>query len=165
MSLDPIYDVTEVELTYRNKIKVKDRPKITSSLVAYEILRQSWDMNKIDLQEQFKIILTNRAAHCLGIVTIATGSMSACLVDPKLIFAAALKARANNIILAHNHPSGNLKVSKEDEALTQKICAGGRLLEIDVLDHIIITSEGYLSFADEGSSTLLIQTNPSLKRK
>ncbi len=81
---------------------------------------------------------------------MSTGRVSWTVADPRLIFIAALKSNACNIILSHNHPSGNLQPSKADEELTNKIKQCGILLEIKVLDHIIITSEGYFSFADEG---------------
>jgi DNA repair protein RadC len=86
----------------------------------------------------------------LGIYEVSTGGMTGTVADPKLIFAAALKGAACGIILAHNHPSNNLKPSISDEQLTTKIKEGGKLLDIKLLDHLIISSEGYYSFADEG---------------
>ncbi len=106
--------------------------------------------SKIEFVEQFKIILLNRANKVLGIYEVSTGGVSGTVADPKLIFAAAIKTCSSGIILAHSHPSGNLQPSQADIALTRKIKEGGRLLEIPVLDHIIVTSEGYYSFADEG---------------
>ena len=76
--------------------------------------------------------------------------MSGEVADPKVIFAAAIKSAASSIILAHNHPSGNLRPSSADISLTRKIKAGGELLDIAVSDHLIISREGYYSFADEG---------------
>jgi DNA repair protein RadC len=67
-----------------------------------------------------------------------------------LVFAAAIKANASSIILSHNHPSGNLMPSEQDKRLTQRMVEAGRLLDIPVIEHIIITEEGYFSFADEG---------------
>jgi DNA repair protein RadC len=92
----------------------------------------------------------NRARRILGIYELSTGGVAGTVADPKLVFTAALKANACNIILSHNHPSGNLKPSKADEELTKKIKEAGIYLDIKVLDHIIVTSEGYYSFADEG---------------
>lgn len=155
MNSDEFYNVTEVEISYRNKVKAKDRPKVKTSADAYEILKQAWDMNKIDLQEEFKILMLDRAGHCLGLASIAAGSMSACIVDPKLIFVTALKAKSSSIILAHNHPSGNLQASEEDERLTTRLSEAGNLLEINILDHLIMTSDGYSSMADEGNSSLV----------
>ena len=100
--------------------------------------------------EQFKVMLLNRAGKILGIVEISTGGFSGTVADPKVIFGIALKAGASSIILAHNHPSGNLKPSEADKHLTSKICGAGNFLDIAVFDHLIITSEGYLSLLDEG---------------
>jgi DNA repair protein RadC len=76
--------------------------------------------------------------------------MAGTIADPKVIFSAALKACASSIILSHNHPSGNLKPSNADIQLTKKIVNAGNLLDIAVLDHVIVSAEGYYSFADEG---------------
>ena len=95
-------------------------------------------------------MLLNRANKVIGIYEVSSGGMSGTVADPKLIFSAALKSCATSMVLSHNHPSGNLKPSNADLRLTSKIKAGGELLDIDVLDHIILTSEGYFSFADEG---------------
>jgi len=84
------------------------------------------------------------------VVDISTGGVTGTIADPKLIFSAALKANACGIILSHNHPSGNIKPSPADEQLTAKIKAAGKYLDINVLDHVIVTSENYYSFAEEG---------------
>lgn len=144
------WEVAEIQLSYKPKIKPSDRPKITCSRDASEILRASWDTGKLELLEQFKILLTNRANKVLGILEISSGGVSGTVADPKLIFASALKAGASGIILSHNHPSGNLNPSQADLDLTRKIKEGGKLLEIQVLDHIILTAENYYSLADEG---------------
>lgn len=142
--------VAEIQITYNPKIKPSQRQKVESSKDAYELLKGTWDHNKIEFVEQFKIMLLNRANRVLGIVDISTGGQSGTVADPKVIFGAALKAAAASIILAHNHPSGNLKPSQSDISLTHKIAAAGSFLDIAVLEHIILTSEGYLSFADDG---------------
>ena len=107
-------------------------------------------MSKIEFVEQFKAMLLNRANKVLGIFEVSSGSSTGTIADPKLIFAAAIKANACGIILAHNHPSGNLNPSQADIDLTRRMREGGKLLEVQVLDHVIITCEGYYSFADEG---------------
>jgi len=144
------FQVAEIQLTYRSNVKPSLRPKINRSNDACEILRQSWDESKIELVEQFKVILTNRANKVLGIFEVSTGGMTGTVADPKLIFVAALKCGATGILLAHNHPSGNLTPRQPGLDLTRKIKEGGKFLEIQLLDHLIITSEGYYSFADEG---------------
>jgi DNA repair protein RadC len=142
--------VAEVKLSYRNKVKPSERTQVTCSTDSYQVLKASWDSGKLEFVEQFKVLLLNRANRVLGIYELSTGGMAGTVADPKLIFVAALKACASGIILSHNHPSGNLKPSAADLQLTKKMKAGGELLDIVVLDHIIITSESYYSLADEG---------------
>ena len=142
--------VAEVELIYKSKVKASERPKINSSKEAAELLLNLWNENKIDFVEQFKVLLLNRANRVLGIVEISSGGVTGTVADPKLIFIAALKANAVGIIISHNHPTSNLKPSKPDEELTQKIKNAGKFLDISLLDHVIVSSEGYYSFADEG---------------
>lgn len=150
MNLYSLNMVAEVELVYKSKVKPSERPLVKSAKECYGLLRLTWDENKIEFVEQFKVVLLNRAQRVLGIYELSTGGVSGTIADPKLIFMAALKANACNIILSHNHPSGNLKPSRADEELTRKIKEAGKYLDIKVIDHIIVTSEGYYSFADEG---------------
>ncbi len=142
--------VAEVELIYKSNVKASERPKINSSKEAAELLMNLWNENKIDFVEQFKVLLLNRANRVLGFVEISSGGVTGTVADPKLIFVAALKANAVAIIISHNHPSSNLKPSRSDEELTQKIKHAGQFLDIKLLDHVIVSSEGYYSFADEG---------------
>jgi len=142
--------IAEVELIYKTKIKASERPQVKTSKESADLLKQMWNENKIDFVEQFKVLFLNRANRVLGIIELSTGGVTGTVADPKLIFIAALKANACSIIISHNHPSGNLKPSQVDEQLTQKIKQAGQLLDIKLLDHIIVTSEGYYSFADEG---------------
>jgi DNA repair protein RadC len=142
--------VAEIELVYKPKINILNAPKVSSSRCAYQIFREVWSEEKIQFVESFKILLLNRANKVLGVVEISTGGVAGTVVDPKLVFAAALKAVASSMILAHNHPSGNLKPSTQDERLTKRLVEAGKLLDLPVLDHLILTSEGYYSFADEG---------------
>src|SRR5438128_11419076 len=92
----------------------------------------------------------NRANNVLGMYDVSTGGISGTVADTRVIFVAALKANACGIIISHNHPSGNLKPSRQDEELTQKIKLAGQLLDIKLMDHAIVTADGYYSFADEG---------------
>lgn len=150
LGISSLYQVTEVELIYRNKLKPCDRPKITSSSYAYELLMMAWDMNKIELLEQFKILLLDRSNACIGVSDISTGGLNGCIVDARIVFSTALKARASAIVLSHNHPSGNLTPSKQDIDLTRKFVQAGKLLDIDVIEHLIVTPQSYYSFADSG---------------
>jgi DNA repair protein RadC len=150
MVQNTLFKVSEVNLTYSPNYKIADRPKISSAADAYQVLIDQWSLDKIQLLEEFKMILLNRNNRVLGIINISQGGMSGTVADSKLIFVAALKAAASYIILAHNHPSGNLKPSTEDIRLTKKLVDGGKLLDLQVVDHLIITSDGFYSFCDEG---------------
>lgn len=150
MSITEMYKVAEIELIYKTRVKASQRPKVSSSKEVYQILLKSWDENKIEFVEQFKILLLNRGGRILGIYEVSSGGVSGTVADPKLIFSAALKANASSLILSHNHPSGNTRPSEADRQLTRRIKMAGELLDISVLDHIIVTTEGYCSFADEG---------------
>lgn len=151
--------VAEIQLVYKHNCKASQRPQITCSKDAYHILAQSWDENKIDFVEQAKVVLLSRANKVLGICEISTGGVSGTVVDPKLVFAAALKANASALILAHNHPSRNMKPSEQDKKLTSKMEEAGNFLEINVMDHLIMTGEGYYSFKDD--TEYKIDRNPS----
>ncbi|HYF32502.1 MAG TPA: JAB domain-containing protein [Chitinophagaceae bacterium] len=148
--IQSLFTITEVELIYRNPVKPSERKQVKTSQQAYDLLLASWDMNKIELLEEFKMLLLDRNNACIGISTIAKGGIHACVVDPKIVFATALKARACGLIFAHNHPSGSLVPSDEDLQLTQRFASAGQLLSINVLDHLIVTPHAYKSFADEG---------------
>jgi len=142
--------VAEVEITYRPKFKVSERPQISKSKDAYDILIQQWDKGKIALLEEFKILLLNRRNRVLGIVHISSGGLSGTVADPKVIFTSALKACASGIILCHNHPSGELDPSNEDLALTRRLVDAGKMLDLKILDHLIICNDEYYSFGDDG---------------
>ena len=142
--------VSEIELVYRTAIRPGQRPQVSSSASAYEILLAGWDLNKIEFVEQFKVLLLNRSNRVLGQYELSTGGTSATVVDIRLLFAAALKANASGIIMAHNHPSGSLIASQSDRDITTKVSEAGRFMEIPVLDHLIVTMDGYYSFNDQG---------------
>jgi DNA repair protein RadC len=146
----PLSLVAEIQLSYHPQVRPSQRPTVTNSREVYQLFYESWDANRIELQEQFKVMLLNRSSRVLGIVEISTGGIGDTLADPKLIFVTALKAGASSIILAHNHPSGQLTPSQADRNLTRKISDGGKLLDISVFDHMILTADSYFSFADEG---------------
>lgn len=131
----------------RNDTETKPPEFIGLSKDAYDIMRR----HLVDLQhEEFWIILTGRSGKVLGKELVSKGGLSNTLIDLKIIFGAALQYKANGIVLVHNHPSGNLKPSHEDMVLTKRIADAGRILDIMVTDHLIITDNGYYSFADNG---------------
>ncbi|WP_353100776.1 JAB domain-containing protein [Myroides odoratus] len=141
---------SEIELIYKSKVKASERPKIVSSQSAFEIALKAWDENKIELLEQFKVLMLSNSNRVLGVLEISSGGITGTVVDLRLIIAALLKAKATACILVHNHPSGKLDPSEADKQITAKIKQASQVLDIVLLDHLIITPERYYSFADEG---------------
>lgn len=141
---------SEIELIYKSKVKASERPRIDSSYSAFEVALKAWDENKIELLEQFKVLMLSNNNRVLGVLEISSGGITGTIVDIRLIFAALLKTKATACILVHNHPSGKLQPSDADRQITQKIKQASQILDIALLDHLIITSESYYSFADEG---------------
>lgn len=118
----------------------------TSKDVYQSIEAQFKDLN----HEEFWILLLNRANKITSRHLVSKGGQAGTIADPKIIFNIALENHAASLILAHNHPSGNLKPSQADIELTKKLKLAGQFLDIPVLDHLIITDQGFYSFADEG---------------
>lgn len=140
--------VAALELGRRRKeLDQHERPKITSSKDAYELLKP--ELTDIP-HEEFWILILNRANRVVKKCQVSQGGVSGTVADPKIIFKMALDELASGIILAHNHPSGNLTASQSDMDLTRKLKEGGKLLEVQILDHLILAGQKYFSFADEG---------------
>lgn len=150
MEQKEIYKVAEVQLSYRPHFRAQERPQINSSEMAFKVLLENWELDLINYIEQAKLVLLNRNNRVLGIVNLSTGGGCSTVMDCKVVFAIALKATASSIILAHNHPSGNLRPSSEDIKMTEKMVQAGKILGIDVHDHLIISESGYFSMAEEG---------------
>jgi len=140
--------VAALELGRRRKDEViPTKPKVTSSQAAFEIIHR----DLMDLQyEEFWIIMLNRANNLIRKKRISDGGVSGTVADPKRIFKEALENTASGIILIHNHPSGNLTASQSDIELTRKIKESGKMLEVQLIDHLIVAGKKYFSFADEG---------------
>lgn len=143
-----LLNVSEIKVAY----STSDTPKvkIKSGEDAYDVLLASWNLDTIELQEEFKILLLNRANEVLGIYPLSKGGITGTVVDQRLIFAVALKCNATGIIMCHNHPSGKLLPSEADITLTKSIGKCADLLEINLIDHLIITKNGFYSFSNEG---------------
>lgn len=141
--------LAEVQISYSHKVKFSDMQKISSSKDVFDLCSANWPVG-IDHREAFMVLLLNRANKVLGASVISTGGISGTVADPKLIYQVALKSNATSLILVHNHPSGNIDPSDADIRLTQKLKSAGEMLDLPVLDHVVIASERYYSFADEG---------------
>lgn len=144
------YEVAEIKLSYSGKAKTSALPKVDCSSRVYEVFLQAWDRDRIEFVEDFKVMLLSRSNRVLGIVNISSGGTAGTVVDIKLVFAAALKAVASSMILAHNHPSGVMMPSDQDIRMTKKLVEVGRMLDVPVLDHLIVSPDGYFSFSDDG---------------
>jgi DNA repair protein RadC len=131
----------------RRSSEAIQRKKINSSKLAFEILQEYLaDSN----YEQFCILLLDRSNQLIRALIISEGGIAGTVADPKKIFKLAIENKASCIILGHNHPSGQITPSDADIRLTMKMCEGGKLLDLPVLDHIIVGDEKYYSFKDEG---------------
>lgn len=133
------------------------RRRASSALYEKTIVKTSADIatflraNLKDLShEVFMAIYLNKSNKILNYKIISSGGLTGTVADPRMILKAALEEGATSIVLCHNHPSGNLKPSVADEILTRKIKDGAALIDIRLVDHIIVSNEGYYSFADEG---------------
>ena len=142
--------LAECEIVYKSKVKPSDRAKINNSKDSYEIFKTLWNPDNIEHIESAVVLLLNRGNKVLGWCKISSGGVSGTVVDKKVIFQLALNANASAIILCHNHPSGNQSPSGADLKLTKEIKEACKLLDMELLDHIIITSEGYTSLQDDG---------------
>ena len=141
--------VAALELGRRRKDKEPEKilDKIISSSDAYAIFRPEL----ADLpHEEFWMLLLNKSHRVMAKQHVSKGGQGSTIVDPKVIFKMALEQNAAAIILGHNHPSGNLSASKADISITKKLVAAGKVLELPILDHLIITDRSFLSLADEG---------------
>jgi len=131
----------------RKEAEVVNVSKVKASREAFDILYPY--LADLD-HEQFYVLTLNRNNSIIEAVKISQGGVTGTVADTKLIFKAAIDRLASSIIIAHNHPSGNLKASEADITLTKNLKQAGELLEIPLLDHLIIAGKNYLSFADQG---------------
>ncbi|VYS97625.1 Uncharacterised protein [Bacteroides ovatus] len=149
--MDCTINAAEVQLTYKSSVKASTRYKISSSQDTCQLMLKHFPADTIEYRESFKVVLLNQACRVLGIASISEGGISSTCVDVRLILQAALLANATQIILVHNHPSGNIKPSSLDDILTERVRKAAELMEIHVIDHVIITpEEGHYSYYDEG---------------
>jgi DNA repair protein RadC len=141
--------VSEIEISYKPAIGSK--PEVTSSSDAYLILKIHYPENQIALKEYFVVMYLNQANRVIGVQKLSIGGLTSAVADVRLLFGTALKISATGIVISHNHPSGNTKPSLQDRNLTKQVKEAGKLLDIKLLDHLIITPDDhYISMADNG---------------
>jgi DNA repair protein RadC len=124
--------------------------KVSKADEVADFIKKTYGKGQIELQEAFVVLYLNTANEIIGYYKHSKGAINATLVDSRIIFSVALNCLAVSIILSHNHPSGNIKPSSADIALTDKLQKAGEVLEIKVLDHVIVTKNDYYSFVDHG---------------
>lgn len=144
----------EIKLSYINPIKKSERIKIKKAEDATKILREIFSEEEIELREQMMVLYLNNSGEVLGYTKHSVGGITGTVVDIRLILAGALKSLSTGIIISHNHPSGGTQPSDADIKITKKLKEAARSLDLELIDHIIITKEGYFSFADEGLNGL-----------
>jgi DNA repair protein RadC len=139
--------VNEVKVSYKKGVF----GNVSNSINAADYCRSIPEFeNRMEYQEVFAAVYLDNANNILCHQIIGMGNITGALVDIRIIFSTALKTLCSSLVLCHNHPSGSLKVSKADFDITNKIKEAGKLFDIQVLDHIILTKNSYMSFADEG---------------
>ena len=138
------------EITLKFKTGNYKKTKISTSLDAFQVLVELYDNDTVDYRETAFVLFLNKANNTIGWMKISEGGTSATVIDPKMIFATALKCNASGIILSHNHPSGQLRASDEDRKMTSNLATIGYIMGIEVLDHVIVCRSGYYSMNDEG---------------
>ena len=144
-----IQNIAEIEVSYHPAIS--NKPVITTSSDVFNGLIEFFSPETISLQEQFVVMYINRANRVLGVYKLSQGGITGTVADTRLILGTALKVAATGIILAHNHPSGNLRPSYQDEELTKRINEACKLLDSKLMDHLIISPEReFYSMAEEG---------------
>lgn len=149
METKQLYQIQEVEIHYKRPVEFTFK-KINCSFEAATCFRDFANDNKIDLKEFFWVLLLDNANNVLGISEVSIGSSSKTIVNVKEIIQLAIKANASGVIVAHNHPTGTLNPSKCDIEITNRIKEGLMYSDVKLLDHIILTSQSYSSFTDEG---------------
>ena len=141
--------VEEIKISYK-PTNISNQV-IKSSRDAFDILKEYFNKDTLALQESFIVLYLNQGNMVKGIHVHSVGGITSTVVDTRLVLAVALASASTSIVLCHNHPSGSLRPSQQDIALTQKIRAGCKLLDIQLYDHLIISpNDSYYSFSDEG---------------
>lgn len=140
--------VSALELGRRRQAETPETyPLINRASLVYDLMKP----HMLDLDvEQFWVLFLNRASRLIGKQMISHGGITGTVVDVRVIFKAALEQNASSLILVHNHPSGNLKPSHQDETITKRLVATGQTMDIQVVDHVIFANTGHFSFADNG---------------
>ena len=143
------FTIPEITVSYKDNVKASERAVIKNSADTARILSVAYE-DCMEHHEEVNVLFLNRANRVLGISCIAKGGINGAVVDIRIILQTALKVSCSGILLSHNHPSGSIIASGEDITLTRQIQRGCEAIGVQLLDHVIMTNESYMSFADEG---------------
>lgn len=144
----PNYNVSKIELFYKNKTNLDIR--VNTPHEAYNIFMNNWDDGRIDLLEEGKVLYLGPSNKVISLYELSRGGVCGTVMEPKHIILGALQQNASKIVLAHNHPSGNLKPSQADNYLTEKINQATKFFDLKLVDHIVLCRHGFYSFSDDG---------------
>jgi len=140
--------VNEIKLSYSRKGNAEKT--VINSYEVSEVFRAHFDNEQIDYKESFYVLYLDQRNKVLGIKKTSECGISSTMVDVRIVMQGALLCNASAIVVCHNHPSGNLTPSSSDIKMTKKIEEAAKVLDFNLLDHIILTSDSYFSFLDEG---------------
>lgn len=143
------YKIPQIRLSYASDYTV-EHPRMRTSKAIADFIRSTYEDGDIEYREIFNVVYLNTAHKLLGFQTVSVGGTQMTVVDNKMIFTGALLANAAFIVLCHNHPSGVLMPSPQDDSLTRTAKEAGKVLQIPVIDHVIVSSESFYSYNDEG---------------
>ena len=143
------FTIPEITVSYKDNVKTSERALVKCSADAASIMAVTFE-NCMQHHEEVYALFLNRANRVLGISCIGKGGLDGAVVDIRIILQTALITNCNSLLICHNHPSGSTQPSHHDIQMTQKIQDGCKTFGIRFFDHLIITDEGYTSFADEG---------------
>lgn len=143
-----IYKSQMPEITLKYRTTDQQKVKIKTSKDAFHILLDLYNKDTIEYLETAIVLFLNRMNNTIGWMKISEGGTACTVIDQKILFATALKCGASAFVLSHNHPSGELRPSETDVKMTRRLATVGKLLEITLLDHIIVTENGYYSMSE-----------------
>ncbi len=141
-------EIAEIKVSYQLPSNLRAKVKDCNSI--YQLALKAWSNETIEMQEEVKVLMLNRANEVIGIYELSKGGISGTVIDIKLILSVALKCLASSVVVIHNHPSGNMTPSRQDISITEKIKVACNYFDITLLDHLIISRYNYYSFANEG---------------
>jgi DNA repair protein RadC len=149
--MNNLFELQEVQLSYKAKSRMESQPRITNSRQAYDLLMDNcYDAQTVEYRESTKVIFLNVNNDVLGIMNVTEGGLNKAMVDVRIIMQAAILSCASGIIFSHNHPSKNTTASRQDDTLTDTLKKACKVMDMTLCDHIIVTNDNYYSYADEG---------------